>query len=196
MRVSSIQRKTAETSISIELNLDGTGKSSISTGCGFLNHMLTLFAKHGNFDLNISCNGDIEVDYHHTTEDIGIALGQAFRECIGNGAGISRYAHIVLPMDEALILCATDICGRSFLNFSLDLKNSKVGNFDTELVNEFFSAFVGNFPISLHIKQLEGKNTHHIIEGAFKATARTLSSALRIDADRASEIPSTKGKLF
>lgn len=196
MRVSSIQRKTAETDISIELNLDGTGKSSISTGCGFLNHMLTLFAKHGSFDLNVSCKGDIDVDYHHTTEDIGIALGQAFKECIGNGAGIKRYAHIVLPMDEALILCAADICGRSFLNCALELKSPKVGDFDTELVNEFFAALVGNFPISLHIKQLEGKNTHHIIEGAFKAAARTLSAALEIDASRASEIPSTKGKLF
>lgn len=196
MRASSIQRKTAETDISLELNLDGTGKSSVSTGCGFLNHMLTLFAKHGGFDLTVSCNGDIDVDYHHTTEDIGIALGQAFRECVGNGAGINRYAHIVLPMDEALILCAADVCGRSFLNCSLELKNPKVGDFDTELVNEFFAALVGNFPISLHIKQLEGKNTHHIIEGAFKAVGRTLSSALAIDEKRASEIPSTKGKLF
>ena len=196
MRASSIQRKTAETDISLELNLDGTGKSSISTGCGFLNHMLTLFAKHGGFDLNVSCKGDIDVDYHHTTEDIGIALGQAFKECVGSGAGINRYAHIVLPMDEALILCAVDICGRSFLNCSLELKNPKVGDFDTELVNEFFAALVGNFPISLHIKQLEGKNTHHIIEGAFKAAGRTLASALAIDEKRASEIPSTKGKLF
>ena len=158
--------------------------------------MLTLFAKHGKFDLKVSCKGDTEVDYHHTTEDIGIALGQAFRECVGSGAGIARYAHIVLPMDEALILCAADVCGRAFLGYSLELKNPKVGDFDTELVNEFFAAFVGNFHIALHIKQLDGKNTHHIIEGTFKAVARTLCAALKIDSANSCEIPSTKGKLF
>ncbi|MBQ9940616.1 MAG: imidazoleglycerol-phosphate dehydratase HisB [Clostridia bacterium] len=196
MRTASIKRKTSETDISIELNLDGTGKSTVSTGCGFLNHMLTLLAKHGKFDLNISCKGDIDVDYHHTTEDIGIALGQAFRQCVSDGAGITRYAHIILPMDEALILCAVDVCGRSFLNCKLDMKSHKVGTFDTELVNEFFAAFVGNFPISLHIKQLEGKNAHHIIEGTFKAFARVLNQALVIDQKSPSEIPSTKGNLF
>ncbi|MBE6688210.1 MAG: imidazoleglycerol-phosphate dehydratase HisB [Ruminococcaceae bacterium] len=196
MRTSTIQRKTAETDIKIELNLDGSGQSSISTGCGFLNHMLTLFAKHGRFDLNVSCKGDTDVDFHHTTEDIGIALGQALKECVGDGAGITRYADIVLPMDEALILAAVDVCGRSYLGFGLELKAGKVGDFDTELVNEFFAALVGNFPISLHIKQLDGKNTHHIIEGAFKAVARVLSAALKINSDTAGEIPSTKGKLF
>ncbi len=196
MRTSVIERKTAETDIKIELNLDGSGNSSISTGCGFLNHMLTLFAKHGRFDLNVCCKGDIDVDYHHTAEDIGIALGQAFKECVGDGAGITRYADIILPMDESLILCAADICGRAYLGFGLELKARKVGDFDTELVNEFFAAFVGNFPIALHIKQLDGKNTHHIIEGSFKAVARVLSAALKINKDTVNEIPSTKGKLF
>lgn len=196
MRTSVIQRKTAETDIKIELNIDGSGKSSIATGCGFLNHMLTLFAKHSGFDLNICCNGDTDVDYHHTVEDIGIVLGQALKECVGDGAGINRYAHIILPMDEALILVAADVCGRSYLGYQLKLRASKVGDFDTELVNEFFAALVGNFPISLHIKQLDGKNTHHIIEGAFKATARVLSSALKISSESANDIPSTKGKLF
>ena len=196
MRNAVIERKTAETDIKIELNIDGTGSSSISTGCGFLNHMLTLFAKHGRFDLNVHCKGDVDVDYHHTVEDIGIALGQALKECVGDGKGITRYADIVLPMDEALILVAADVCGRSYLGFGLELKADKVGDFDTELVNEFFAALVGNFPISLHIKQLDGKNTHHIIEGAFKAVARVLSSALSINSLTAGEIPSTKGKLF
>lgn len=196
MRTSIIERKTSETDIKIELNIDGSGKSSISTDCGFLNHMLTLFAKHSRFDLNVTCKGDTDVDYHHTVEDIGIALGQALKECVGDGAGITRYAHIILPMDEALILCAADVCGRAYLGFGLELKTPKVGDFDTELVNEFFAALVGNFPISLHIKQLDGKNTHHIIEGAFKATARALGAALKIDGSTAGEIPSTKGKLF
>lgn len=196
MRTSVIQRKTAETDIKVELNADGVGKSMISTGCGFLNHMLTLLAKHGRFDLTVTCQGDTDVDYHHTVEDIGIALGQAFKECVGDGAGITRYADMVLPMDEALILVAVDVCGRAYLGYDLNLTCEKVGDFDTELVNEFFAAFVGNFPIALHIKQLDGKNTHHIIEGAFKATARVLSAALKINAETAGEIPSTKGKLF
>ena len=196
MRTSVINRKTAETDISLELNLDGSGKSSISTGCGFLDHMLTLFAKHGRFDLKLSCKGDTYVDYHHTVEDIGIVLGQALKQCVGDGAGIMRYADIILPMDEALILVAVDVCGRSYLGYGLNITAEKVGDFDTELVNEFFAAVVGNFPIALHIKQLDGKNTHHIIEGAFKAVARALSAALKIDSAAAGEIPSTKGKLF
>ncbi|MCQ2484079.1 MAG: imidazoleglycerol-phosphate dehydratase HisB [Clostridia bacterium] len=195
MRTAEIIRKTAETDIALKLNLDGKGESKIDSGCGFLNHMLTLFAKHGRFDLELTCNGDVDVDYHHTVEDIGICLGQAFEKALGDKRGIIRYGSMALPMDETLILSAIDISGRGFLGFGLNIPAEKVGDFDTELVEEFFLAFTRNFPISLHIKQLDGKNTHHIIEGTFKSVARSLKQAVKIDADFADEIPSTKGVL-
>jgi len=195
MRTIEINRKTAETDISLSLNLDGKGESRIDSGCGFLNHMLTLFAKHGRFDLDVTCKGDIDVDYHHTVEDIGIVLGQAFEKALGDKKGIIRYGSMVLPMDETLILSAVDISGRSFLGYDLKIPTEKVGDFDTELCEEFFLAFTRNFPVSLHIKQLEGKNSHHIIEGTFKSVARSLKQAVRIDAEFADEIPSTKGVL-
>lgn len=195
MRTAEINRKTAETDISLKINLDGKGESRIDTGCGFLNHMLTLFAKHGRFDLDVTCNGDIDVDYHHTVEDIGICLGEAFETALGDKRGIIRYGSMALPMDETLILSAVDISGRSYLGFGLNIPCEKVGEFDTELVEEFFLAFTRKFPISLHIKQLDGKNTHHIIEGTFKSVARSLKQAVKIDAEFANEIPSTKGVL-
>lgn len=195
MRVAEILRKTNETDIKIKLNLDGEGKSEINTGCGFLDHMLTLFAKHGRFDLTVFCKGDIEVDYHHTTEDIGIALGSAFLEALGDKKGITRYGDIILPMDEALIMAAVDISGRGCSFTLAEIGTEKVGDFDTELVNEFFDAFAYNSKITLHIRKLAGKNAHHIIEGMFKATARTLRKAVAIDKDCANEIPSTKGTL-
>ncbi|MBE6530826.1 MAG: imidazoleglycerol-phosphate dehydratase HisB [Ruminococcaceae bacterium] len=193
MRKSEILRKTGETDIKLNIELDGTGKSEIKTGCGFMDHMLTLFAKHGRFDLDVSCIGDCEVDYHHSVEDIGICLGKAFSQALGNCAGITRYADIVLPMDEALVMCAVDICGRDTLVCKLDIPTTKVGDFDTELVEEFLIAFVRNAKLSLHIRQLEGRNSHHIIEAVFKALGRTLGKAIAIDAARADEIPSTKG---
>ena len=195
MRVAQIERKTAETDISLKLNLDGTGKSVIDTGCGFLNHCLTLFAKHASFDLDVKCIGDINVDYHHTTEDIGICLGDAFSKAIGDMRGICRYGNMILPMDETLILAAIDISGRSYLGYNLDIPASKVGDFDTELTSEFFLAFVRKANITLHLKQLDGKNSHHIIEGTFKAFARALSMACKIDETKKDEIPSTKGVL-
>ena len=188
-------RNTAETKISLSLNVDGSGKSEIDTGCGFLNHMLTLFAKHGRFDLTVKCDGDTDVDYHHTTEDIGIVLGTAFAECIGDAKGIKRYGHIILPMDEALILCVVDIGGRACLNYSLNIPTQKVGDFDTELVEEFMTSFTRTAKINLHLKQFDGTNSHHIIEGAFKALARALNSASEIDEKYKDEIPSTKGIL-
>lgn len=190
-----IARKTAETDIDLFLVLDGTGKSAVETGCGFLDHMLTLFAKHGRFDLTVKCVGDTDVDYHHTAEDIGICLGEAFSEAIGDKKGIKRYGSTVLPMDEALILSAADISGRAYLGFELPVKAEKVGDFDTELVEEFFAAFVRKAEITLHIKELAGSNTHHIIEGAFKSVARSLKTAVEIDEKYAGEIPSTKGVL-
>ena len=193
MRTCEVNRKTAETDIRLTLNLDGTGQSSIDTGCGFLNHMLTLFAAHGKFDLTVRCAGDTEVDDHHSVEDIGICLGTAFREALGDKRGITRYGSMLLPMDEALILCAVDISGRSCLVFALDIPTEKIGTFDTELVEEFFLAFVRNCPMSLHVKQLAGRNSHHIVEGAFKAAARALKTAAA--ADGSDEIPSTKGVL-
>ena len=193
MRTCEVNRKTAETDIQLSLNLDGTGQSSIDTGCGFLNHMLTLFAAHGKFDLTVRCAGDTEVDDHHSVEDIGICLGTAFREALGDKRGITRYGSMLLPMDEALILCAVDISGRSCLVFALDIPTEKIGTFDTELVEEFFLAFVRNCPMSLHVKQLAGRNSHHIVEGAFKAAARALKTAAA--ADGSDEIPSTKGVL-
>ena len=195
MRVSEINRKTAETDIRLKLCLDGTGKSKIATGCGFLDHMLTLLSKHARFDLEIFCEGDTYVDYHHTAEDIGIALGTAFYEAIGDKRGICRYGNMLLPMDESLILSAVDISGRAHLEYNLTLPQVKVGDFDTELVEEFFLGFVREAKITLHIKMLDGKNTHHIIEGAFKSVARSLRQAVAKDKDAEDEIPSTKGVL-
>ena len=193
MRSAGISRKTNETDIVLNLNLDGTGKGNIDTGCGFLNHMLTLFAKHGRFDLDVKCVGDTDVDYHHTAEDIAICLGKAFNTAMGDKKGIFRYADIILPMDEALIMCALDISGRGGLYFDLDIPACKVGDFDTELCEEFFRAFVRESGITLHIKQLSGSNSHHIIEGTFKAVARVLAKGVEIDERYKDEIPSTKG---
>lgn len=195
MRSSEIIRKTAETDITLKLNIDGMGKAEISTGCGFLDHMLVLFAKHGRFDLSIDCKGDTYVDYHHTAEDIGICLGKAFSEAIGEKRGIVRYGNMLLPMDEALILSALDISGRSCLVYGLEIPSEKVGDFDTELCEEFWLAFVRNADVTLHIKQLSGSNSHHIIEGTFKSVARSLKAACSIDAQYADEVPSTKGVL-
>ena len=195
MRESTINRKTAETDIALSLKLDGVGKSNIDTGSGFLDHMLTLFAKHGRFDLDVKCVGDTHVDDHHTVEDIGIALGKAFAESLGDCRGIVRYGSFILPMDEALVLVAIDISGRDHLSYGLEIPAGKVGTFDTELVEEFFEAFVRNSGICLHICQLDGKNSHHIIEAAYKAVARALSAAVAIDQRFSNEIPSTKGVL-
>ncbi len=195
MRKADIQRKTAETEISLSLTLEGSGKSEIRTGVGFLDHMLTLFARHGRFDLTVRCVGDTAVDSHHSVEDIGICLGRAFKEALGERRGICRYAHAILPMDEALLLCAADVSGRSCLRYDLAIPAQKVGDFDTELTKEFFEAFVRSAELSLHLKQLDGENSHHIIEGAFKAFARVLREAVRVDPDAANEIPSTKGIL-
>ena len=193
MRTCEITRKTAETDITLMLNLDGTGKSSIDTGCGFLNHMLTLFAAHGKFDLTVNCVGDIDVDDHHSVEDIGIALGQAFQGALGDKRGITRYGSFLLPMDEALIQTAVDISGRSCLCYGLEIPTEKIGTFDTELVEEFFLGFTRNCPMSLHIRQLAGKNSHHIVEGAFKSVSRSLKAAVALDGSN--DIPSTKGVL-
>lgn len=195
MRSFELSRTTAETDIRLSLSLDGTGRSNIDTGCGFLNHMLTLFASHGRFDLAVSCKGDTDVDDHHTVEDIGICLGDAFRQALGDKKGIFRYGQILLPMDEALILCAVDLSGRSHLSYSLDIPTEKVGTFDTQLVEEFFLAFVRRAELTLHLRQLAGSNSHHIIEGSFKAAARALRQAAAIDESRKDEIPSTKGVL-
>ena len=196
MRTAEIKRKTAETDIELSLVLDGEGKSEIDTGCGFMDHMLTLFASHGGFDLKVKCVGDTKVDYHHSVEDIGICLGEAFARALGDGKGIYRYGSMILPMDEALILCAVDFSGRDCLVNRLEIPTEKVGDFDTELVDEFFAAFTRNARISLHIRQLEGRNSHHIIEGAFKAFARAVSAAVAIDEKKADRIPSTKGMLL
>lgn len=195
MRTAKILRKTGETDISLELNLDGTGSSEISTGCGFLDHMLTLFSKHGRFDLNLSCKGDTYVDDHHTVEDVGIALGQAFFQALGDKRGICRYADTTLAMDESLILSAVDISGRSCLGYDLRIPTQKVGTFDTELTEEFFLGFVRNALMTLHIRQLSGSNSHHIIEGTFKSVARSLRKAVAIDRAFADDVPSTKGVL-
>ena len=195
MRSFSTERKTAETDIKLKLSIDGTGKSTIDTGCGFLDHMLTLFAKHSRFDLDVVCKGDTHVDYHHTAEDIAIVLGDALSKCIGDAKGICRYGHIILPMDETLILCAVDAGGRACLNYRLSIPTEKVGDFDTELVEEFMAAFTRSAKINLHLKQLDGTNSHHIIEGAFKALARALKTAVSIDEKFKDEIPSTKGIL-
>ena len=195
MRSAAITRKTAETDITLGLCLEGTGEASVQTGVGFLDHMLTLFARHGRFDLSVTCRGDTWVDDHHSTEDIGIALGEAFREALGDKRGIVRYGDILLPMDEALVLCAADISGRGLLRFALDLPAQKVGTFDTELVEEFFLAFTRTAGITLHLRSLDGSNTHHIIEAAFKAFGRVMRRAAAIDPEAAQEIPSTKGVL-
>jgi len=195
MRTATINRQTAETAISLKLNLDGNGKSDVSTGCGFLDHMLILFARHGRFDIELKCVGDTFVDYHHSAEDIGICLGEAFANALGDKKGIVRYGSMMLPMDEALILTAVDISGRGLLAYDMDIPTQKVGDFDTELVKEFWLAFVRKAEITLHIKQLAGENSHHIIEGAFKSAARSLSAAVSIDEKYKNEIPSTKGVL-
>ena len=193
MRTSDITRNTAETKIQVTLNLDGTGKTDIDTDVGFLNHMLTLFAAHGKFDLTVKCVGDVEVDDHHSVEDIGICLGQAFQAALGDKRGITRYGSFLLPMDEALILSAVDISGRSCLSYGLDIPTEKIGTFDTELVEEFFLGFTRNCPMSLHLRQLSGTNSHHIVEGAFKSVGRALKAAVALDGSN--EIPSTKGVL-
>ena len=195
MRNATINRKTAETDIRLQLELDGTGKSAIDTGCGFLDHMLTLFAKHGRFDLMVTCKGDTQVDDHHTVEDIGIALGQAFKKAVGDKKGICRYGNMILPMDESLILSAVDLSGRCYLGYALEIPTQKVGSFDTELDQEFWMAFARSAEATLHIRQLAGYNSHHIIEGAFKSVARSLRQAVAIDPACADEIPSTKGVL-
>jgi len=195
VRTAEIKRKTNETDIKLSLNLDGSGKSEIECGCGFLEHMLTLFAKHAHFDLTLTCTGDTYVDDHHTVEDIGIALGEAFYNALGDKKGIVRYADAILPMDESLILTAVDLSGRAHLSYSLDIPTEKVGTFDTELCEEFFTAFVRTAQCTLHIRKISGTNSHHIIEGAFKSFARTMSGAVRIDSAFKDEIPSTKGVL-
>ena len=195
MRTSTITRRTAETDIRLTLNLDGTGAGDIDTGCGFLNHMLTLFKKHGRFDLTVKCVGDTEVDDHHTVEDIGICLGMAFAEALGDMGGIQRYGSAILPMDEALILSAVDISGRDTLCYNLDIPTQKIGAFDTELVKEFWLGFVRKANVTLHIRRLSGDNSHHIVEGAFKSVARSLRQAVAVDPELNGEIPSTKGVL-
>ncbi len=195
MRTSKIARKTAETDITLDLNLDGGGIGEINTGVGFLDHMLMLFTRHGNFNMVIKGKGDTYIDDHHTVEDVGICLGTAFAEALGDMRGVTRYGDIALPMDDALILCAVDLSGRAYLNCDLQIPTEKVGTFDTELVEEFLLAFTRKAGITVHIKQLAGVNSHHIIEGAFKALARALAKAVRIDKAHSDEIPSTKGVL-
>lgn len=193
MRTSEIKRATKETDICLSLCLDGSGKSEIDTGCGFLNHMMTLFASHGRFDLSVKCMGDYDVDYHHTVEDVGICLGLAFSEALGAKKGITRYGNIILPMDEALIMTAVDFSGRSYLGWDIEINAQKVGDFDTELAQEFWLGFVRNAQCTLHFRQLAGNNAHHIIECAFKSAARSISQAVRVNPEYADEIPSTKG---
>ena len=195
MRTAQINRTTAETDIRLSLNLDGKGISEIRTGCGFLDHMLTLFARHGRFDLTVSCSGDTDVDYHHTVEDIGICLGKAFSQALGDKKGIVRYGSMTLPMDEALILSAVDISGRGGCYYQMQINTEKVGSFDTELDQEFWIAFAQNAGVTLHMQQLAGRNSHHILEGGFKSVARSLKAAVRIDPEFADEVPSTKGML-
>ena len=195
MRSASIERNTAETQIKLTLNLDGSGKSDIDSGVGFLDHMLTLFAAHSGYDLSLTCRGDTQVDDHHTTEDIGIALGEAFRQALGERKGIIRYGSMWLPMDEALVLCAVDISGRSHLDYRLCIPSQKVGTFDTELVEEFFTAFTRAAACTLHVVKMSGRNSHHIIEGAFKSAARSMKAAVAFETGFEEEIPSTKGVL-
>ena len=193
MRRSEIKRSTRETEIELELELDGTGKSDIETGCGFLNHMLTLFASHGKFDLTVKCRGDYEVDFHHTVEDVGICLGLAFAEALGEKRGINRYGSMILPMDEALVMTAVDFSGRAYLGWNVEIEARKVGDFDTELAEEFWLGFTRNAECTVHFREFSGRNAHHIIECAFKSAARSISQAVRINAEYADEIPSTKG---
>ena len=195
MRTATIRRKTAETDIELTLALDGTGAYDVQTGCGFLDHMLALFARHGRFDLTVRCVGDVHVDYHHTTEDIGIALGQALAQALGEMRGITRYGDMLLPMDEALVQVALDLSGRGTLNYALTLPTEKVGDFDTELGKEFFLAVTREARMTLHLRQMAGENSHHILEAAFKGFGRALHKAVTIDAAFADEIPSTKGTL-
>lgn len=195
MRTSKIKRKTTETDVTLNLNLDGGGIGEISTGVGFLDHMLMIFARHGRFDLRINCVGDNTVDDHHSVEDIAICLGEAFAKALGDMRGINRYADIILPMDETLVLCAVDVSGRSHISCDLEIPTEKVGTFDTQLVQEFMLAFTRKAGITIHLKKLAGENSHHIIEAAFKALARALSHAVAIDEAHDSEIPSTKGVL-
>ena len=195
MRTASIKRDTKETQIELALDLDGTGTGSIATGCGFLDHMLTLFARHGDFDLSVTCQGDTQVDYHHTVEDIGICLGKAFTQALGDKRGITRYGQFLLPMDETLVLSAVDLSGRDYLSWAVDLPAQKVGDFDTELAKEFWLGFVRNCPSSIHIRQMAGENTHHILEAVFKGMGRALKEAVAPDAKHLDEIPSTKGTL-
>lgn len=195
MRTSEIKRETKETAIRLSINIDGTGKSEIDTGCGFLDHMLTLFAKHGRFDLNVKCKGDSNVDDHHTVEDVGICLGRAFAEALGNKMGTVRYGNMILPMDEALVISAVDLSGRSGLSYKLEIPTEKVGTFDTELVEEFWLAFVREARCTLHLVQISGTNSHHIIECAFKSAARSMRQAVSLEEGFENEIPSTKGVL-
>lgn len=195
MRTAQIERKTAETEIFVTLQLDGRGDADIQTGCGFLDHMLVLFAKHGRFDLKVRCTGDTYVDDHHTVEDVGIALGQAFEEALGEKRGVCRYGNMILPMDEALVLSAVDLSGRSYLGYKLDIPTEKVGTFDTQLVKEFWLGFVRKCQCTLHMNSLAGENSHHIIEGAFKSVARSMKAAVAIDPVFAEDVMSTKGVL-
>ena len=195
MRTAEIKRRTEETDISLYINLDGKGEANVSSGVGFLDHMLTLFARHSGFDLSVTCKGDTEVDFHHSVEDIGIALGQAFNSAVGDKKGIRRYGEAIIPMDEALIMTAVDISGRAYLGYGLEIPAEKVGDFDTELCEEFFAAFVREARVALHIRQLAGKNSHHIIEGAFKSAARSLRAATETDQRFSDSVPSTKGAL-
>ena len=195
MRTAKLRRTTGETDVAVVLDLDGAGKSEISTGCGFLDHMLTLFARHGRFDLTVQAKGDTWVDDHHTVEDVGITLGDAFAKALGDKRGVTRYGSTILPMDEALILTAVDLSGRGLLCYDLAIPTEKVGTFDTQLAGEFFAAFARRADLTLHVKQLAGANSHHIIEGAFKSLARSLRTAVAIDPAAAGEVPSTKGVL-
>ena len=207
MRKSEIKRKTAETNIELSLDIDGSGKYDIDTGSGFFNHMLELFTRHGRFNMTVRCEGDSDVDYHHTVEDIGIVMGQAFKEALGDKKGIRRYGSMLLPMDETLMLVALDISGRSYLVYDVEFKAMKVfddsdetktvmaGSFDSELAEEFLVAFSRELGLTLHVKKMHGTNTHHIIEATFKGLARALKEAVSIDPEFADEIPSTKGSL-
>lgn len=195
MRTKTIKRTTNETNISLTLNLDGTGQAQIESGCGFLDHMLTLFARHGRFDLSLSCKGDTDVDFHHTVEDIGICMGEALASALGDKRGICRYAQQLLPMDEALVLLAVDLCGRSYLGYRVTGLKERVGTFDTELAEEFLLALTRSAGITLHVQMLSGCNTHHMLEVVFKALGRALKDAVKIDETCRDEIPSTKGVL-
>lgn len=195
LRTNELERVTTETKIFLRLALDGTGENDIHTGVGFLDHMLTLFSVHSRFDLTIHCQGDTEVDDHHSVEDVGISLGQAFAAALGNKKGVTRYGSALIPMDEALVLAAADLSGRGLLSYSLRIPTEKIGTFDTELVEEFFTAFTRNAGVTLHLKQLDGQNSHHIAEAAFKAFARSLREAVRVDESLDGAVPSSKGIL-